>query len=44
MVHRISEPPANVWKGKFKEHYEHDKAIKRMVGGAYKMIAKIKLD
>ncbi|MFN7990836.1 MAG: hypothetical protein U0R44_01625 [Candidatus Micrarchaeia archaeon] len=31
MVHRISEPPANVFKGKFKEHYQYDKKIKKIV-------------
>ena len=41
MVHRISEPPANIWKGKFKEHYEYDKRIKKMAKDTFNIIKKI---
>ena len=44
MLHTISEPPANVWKGKFKHHYEYDKKIRSMVKDAFDVINKIKLN
>ena len=31
MVQLTSNPPANVWKGRFKKHYEYDDKIKAMV-------------
>ena len=41
MLHRISELPANVWKGKFKEHYQHDKEIKKMIKETAKLIKRL---
>lgn len=41
MIHRISETPANLAKGKFKEHYEYDKRIKDMVKKVSKIIKDI---
>ena len=41
MLQRISEPPANVWKSKFKEHYQHDEEIKRMLKETAKLIKRI---
>ena len=38
ITHSISEPPANVWKGRFKEHYKYDKEIKQIVKRASKFI------
>ena len=42
MAHLISSPPANVWKGRFTEHYEYDNKIKQMVKEAFKLIDGIK--
>jgi phosphate uptake regulator len=42
MVHRISEIPANIAKGKFKEHYQYDREIKKMVRDVYKMVRDIR--
>lgn len=41
MIHRISETPANIAKGKFKEHYQYDHKIKKMVKEVSVVIKKI---
>jgi len=41
MVHMISEPPANVFRGKFKQHYEYDKKIRKMVNDVSSIVKKI---
>ena len=38
IVHLISDPPANVSKGRFKKHYQYDNKIKQMVKEASKVI------
>jgi len=38
MTQLISEPPANIWKGRFKEHYKYDKQIKLMVKDLIKVM------
>lgn len=42
IAHLISNPPANVWKGRFKKHYKHDDEIKQMVKEVSKLIDDIK--
>lgn len=42
MAHLISNPPANLWKGRFKEHYQYDEKIKKMVKEVSKIIDDIK--
>jgi predicted GIY-YIG superfamily endonuclease len=41
MIHRISEPKANIAKGKFKEHFQYDIKIKQMVREVLRIIKKI---
>lgn len=38
----ISNPPANIWKGKFKEHYQYNEKIKKIVKDVSKIIDDIK--
>ena len=42
MAQLISNPPANVWKGRFKEHYQYDDEIKKMVKDVSKIIEDMK--
>lgn len=41
MIHRISITSANIAKGKFKEHYQYDRRIKKMVKEVSKVINNI---
>lgn len=42
MAHLISNPPANVWKGRFKEHYKYDNTIKSILKDISKIIEEVK--
>jgi len=44
MAHLISNPPANVWKGRFKEHYKYDDRINKMVKGVSNIIKEVQKD
>jgi len=44
MIHRISNPSANIVLGKFKEHYQYDNRIKKMVKEVFRMVKKIQKD
>lgn len=44
MAHLISNPPANVWKGRFKEHYKYDDRINKMVKDVSKIIKEVQRD
>ena len=44
MIHRISETPANLAKGKFKGHYQYDHKIRKMVNGVSKIVKDIQRD
>ena len=38
----ISNPPANIWKGKFKEHYQYGDKIKSLIRDISKIIKDVK--
>lgn len=42
MAHLISNPPANVWKGRFKEHYKYDERIKGVIKDISRIIEEFK--
>lgn len=44
ILHRTSEPSANVWKGKFKEHYEYDNQIKNLIKKTHRMFKELQKD
>ncbi len=41
MAQYISNPPANVWKGRFKEHYKYDDRIKSMLKDISQIIEEV---
>ena len=44
MAQLISNPPANVWKGKFKEHYQYGDKIKTLIKDISKIIEDVNRD
>jgi hypothetical protein len=42
MAQYISSPPANIWKGRFKEHYKYGDRIKNILKDISKIINEVK--
>lgn len=42
MAQLISNPPANVWKGKFKKHYQYSDKIRSLIKDISKIIEDVK--